>query len=188
MAQCCRDYERLRFTYTARGAEPTERHVEPHRLVPLGRRWYLVAWDLDRHDWRSFRLDRLQEPRSTAATFGARALPTADAAAFVKASIERQRDPYSVEAEVHAPADDVRERVGRWAEITAAGPDRCRLAMTADSLDWPAMALGGLGAEFTVLHPPELRDYLGEWSDRFARATAGRRRRQTAAVYPGFTD
>ena len=171
VAQCCRDTERLRFTYTARGAEPTERHVEPHRLVPLGRRWYLVAYDLDRHDWRSFRLDRLREPRRTGAAFAARALPTADAAAFVKAGIERQRDPYSIEAEVHAPADFVRQRVGRWATITEAGEDRCRLSMTSDSLDWPTMALGGLGAEFTVLAPPELRDYIREWADRFGRAT-----------------
>ena len=75
------------------------------------------------------------------------------------------------EAEVHAPADFVRQRVGRWATITEAGEDRCRLAMTSDSLDWPTMALGGLGAEFTVLHPPELRDYVREWAERFGRAT-----------------
>lgn len=65
MAQACRDSERLKFTYTARDGQQTARHVEPHRLVLLGRRWYLVAYDLTRQDWRSFRLDRVGEARAT---------------------------------------------------------------------------------------------------------------------------
>src|SRR5690349_1673026 len=59
IASACRDDERLRFDYTARGQERTTRLVEPHRLVSLGRRWYLVAWDTERGDWRTFRVDRL---------------------------------------------------------------------------------------------------------------------------------
>src|SRR5690606_14124940 len=62
IAQACRDHERLRFTYTARAGEPSRRLVEPHSLVTAGRRWYLVAWDLERHDWRTFRVDRLEDP------------------------------------------------------------------------------------------------------------------------------
>jgi predicted DNA-binding transcriptional regulator YafY len=62
VAQACRDDERLEFGYTDRDRDTAERLVEPHRLVPLGRRWYLVAYDLHRHDWRSFRLDRLPLP------------------------------------------------------------------------------------------------------------------------------
>jgi predicted DNA-binding transcriptional regulator YafY len=142
VAQACRDTERLRFGYTTREGAQTARHVEPHRLVPLGRRWYLVAYDLARHDWRSFRLDRLSDPRGTAVQFATRNLPTADAAAFVKAGIESQRAPYSVKALVHAPADAVRERVGWWGTVTDAGGDQCLLAMTSDTLDWPTMALG----------------------------------------------
>jgi predicted DNA-binding transcriptional regulator YafY len=176
VAQACRDTERLRFAYTARAGERTERHVEPHRLVPLGRRWYLVAYDLTRHDWRSFRLDRLTEPRTTGAGFRPRDLPTADAAAFVKAGIEGRHAPQVVEVLVDAPAAAVRARVGRWATVTDAadGPtgERCLLAMTSDALEWPAMALGVLGAEFTVLRPTELRDYLVEWGERFGRAGA----------------
>jgi len=172
VAQACRDTERLRFDYTTREGAQTARHVEPHRLVPLGRRWYLVAYDLARHDWRSFRLDRLSDPRGTAAQFATRNLPTADAAAFVKAGIERQRAPYSVKALVHAPADAVRERVGQWGTVTESAGDQCLLAMTSDSLDWPTMALGAIGAEFTVLSPVELRDHVHEWADRFSRATA----------------
>src|SRR5262249_29134688 len=88
VAQACRDEERLRFAYTAAGGEESARHVGPHRLVSLGRRWSLVAYDLPRQDWRTFRLDRLAHPRGTTMRFQPRQLPAADAVAFVRASIE----------------------------------------------------------------------------------------------------
>ncbi|HRI97008.1 MAG TPA: YafY family protein, partial [Nocardioides sp.] len=74
LAQACRDSEPIHFTYTAaprndRSAEPTDRWVEPHRMVSMGRRWYLVAYDRDRQDWRSFRVDRISEPRTSGQTF-----------------------------------------------------------------------------------------------------------------------
>ncbi len=170
VAQACRDSERLRFGYTALGAEPARRHVEPHRLVPLGRRWYLVAYDLDRHDWRSFRLDRLTAPAGTGARFRTRELPTADAAEFVRAGVQRARSPIEVQVLVHAPAASVRERIGRWATVDELGPQRCLLHMSVDSLDWTLLALGSLGAEFEVHSPPELITRVREWSARFARA------------------
>jgi predicted DNA-binding transcriptional regulator YafY len=170
VAQACRDTERLEFTYTARGGEASQRHVEPHRLVPLGRRWYLVAYDLMRHDWRSFRLDRLTSPRTTGARFRTRELPAADAAAFVRAGVEVQARPYAVEALVHAPAEPVRERAGRWGHVDERSETTCVLRMTADSLDWPAMLLGSIGAEFEVITPVELAEQVREWGERFARA------------------
>jgi predicted DNA-binding transcriptional regulator YafY len=84
IALACRDTERIRFSYTAADGQETSRHVEPLRLVQLGRRWYLAGYDLDRHGWRSYRLDRLTEPRGTGARFRPRELPAADAAAFVR--------------------------------------------------------------------------------------------------------
>lgn len=171
VAQACRDTERLQFTYTAANGEQTARHVEPHRLVSLGRRWYLVAYDLTRHDWRSFRLDRLDEPHSTEARFRPRELPADDAAAFVRAGIDNLPAPYPVEALVHAPAAAVREQVGRWATVEDIDDWRCLLRMTADSLDWPTMALGAVGADFEVLSPPELLDHVRSWGHRFTRAT-----------------
>ena len=75
LAQACRDDERVVFGYTAREGEPSSRSVEPHRLVSLGRRWYLVAYDLDRGDWRSFRVDRITAPTTTGARFRQRKLP-----------------------------------------------------------------------------------------------------------------
>jgi predicted DNA-binding transcriptional regulator YafY len=170
VAQACRDSERLRFGYVARDAAPAGRHVEPHRLVPLGRRWYLVAYDLDRHDWRSFRLDRLTGPRGTGARFRARTLPTADAAEFVRAGVRRAMSPIEVEVLVHAPAATVHARVGRWATVEPLDARRCLLRMAAETLDWPLLAVGALGAEFEVRSPAELTARVREWSERFARA------------------
>ncbi len=170
IALACRDAERMRFGYNAASGAQTARHVEPHRLVSLGRRWYLVGYDLDRQDWRSFRVDRLTEPRGTGARFRPRELPAEDAAAFVQAGIGSVRPSYQVEALSEAPAGRVREQIGRWATVEAAGPGRCRIRMTTDSLDWPMMALGTVGAEFQVVSPPELVDRVRDWGDRFSRA------------------
>jgi predicted DNA-binding transcriptional regulator YafY len=173
VAQVCRDTERLEFDYTAAGGEQTERHVEPLRLVSLGRRWYLVAYDLGRHDWRTFRLDRLRRPRGTGVRFRPRELPAEDAAAFVRSGLKQVPASYTVRALVRAPADEVRTRIGQWATVSDAEDGQCLMTMNTDWLDWPAMALGSLGAEFTVLEPPALLDYLREWSQRFGRAAEG---------------
>ena len=172
VAQACRDEERLRFSYTARAGERTERHVEPHRLVSLGRRWYLVAYDLTRHDWRSFRLDRLTGPSVTGDRFRPRDLPAEDAASFVRAAIGNvPAAQHRIEAIVHAPAEAVRTAVGQWSTVEELGPDRCRLLMTSDHLDWPTLALGTVGADFEIVSPPELADQVREWATRFTRAT-----------------
>jgi len=181
IAQACRDSERLEFTYTARDGERSARHVEPHRLVLLGRRWYLVAWDLTRYDWRSFRLDRLAKPQSTGAHFGPRELPTRDAAEFVRSGIDNLPAQHRVEALVHAPAAVVRAHIGAWATIEEIDGSACLLRMTSEALDWPTMALGATGADFEVLSPPELLDHLRDLADRFSRATAASDRRLRSA-------
>jgi len=173
-ALACRDAERIRFAYGAASGERTERHVEPHRLVALDRRWYLVAYDLTRNDWRSFRLDRvIGVPRPTGARFRPRTLPAADAAEFVRRNIiTAPGTGWQVTAVVEAPAAAVRERVGRWAAIAEDGPGRCRVTMTpGDNLDWPVIALGMTGADFRVLAPPELAERIRDWGTRFTRAT-----------------
>jgi predicted DNA-binding transcriptional regulator YafY len=170
-AMACRDAERLRFSYTAASGEQTDRHVEPYRLVLLGRRWYLVGYDLTRQDWRSFRLDRLAGPRGTGARFRPRELPAADAAAFVRAGIGRATAVYEVEALVDAPAETVRERFGRWAAVEEVSETRSRIRMTVDQLEWPMMLLGSLGAEFEVISPPELLVQVRDWARRFTQAS-----------------
>src|SRR6201996_7763038 len=170
IALACRDAERIRFGYPAASGAQSLRHVEPHRLVSLGRRWYLVGYDLDRQDWRSFRLDRLTSPAGSGARFRPRELPAEDAAAFVRAGISSAWAVYDVEVVVEAPADRVQARIGRWVTVEAEGPDRCRIRTTIDQLEWPLMGLGTVGAEFTVVSPPELVERVREWGARFSRA------------------
>src|ERR1700682_1029450 len=151
VAQACRDEERIRFAYTAQGGEQTARHVEPYRLVSLGRRWYLGAFDLTRQDWRTFRLDRMATPRSTGMRVSPipRVLPAKDAAAFVRAGFcNLSMTSHVCEALIHASAATVRTMVGQWATIEEVDAQRCRLRMTADNLDGPTLALGSVGGGF----------------------------------------
>ena len=173
VAQACRDTERLAFSYRAADGTGTDRFVEPHRLVALGRRWYLVAHDLDRGEWRTFRLDRLVAPRATGARFAPRTLPAEDAATFVRAALGVRGTPIPVEVLVHAPAGEVRGRIGQWSAVQPVDDGSCRVRMETDDLAWPAFALGLTGAECTVVSPPELRSLLGEWAQRFGRAAVG---------------
>jgi predicted DNA-binding transcriptional regulator YafY len=173
-AIACRDAERIRFGYTAASGERTHRHVEPHRLVVLDRRWYLVAYDLDRQDWRTFRLDRLagQPLESTGARFRPREIPGGDAPGFVRRTIARPPASPEVEVIVEAPAATIRERIGRWATIEDIGPGRCRARMTPPgNSDWPVIALGMAGEDFEVISPAELADRVRDWGERFTRAT-----------------
>jgi predicted DNA-binding transcriptional regulator YafY len=173
-ALACRDAERLRFAYCAANGERTDRHVEPHRLVALDRRWYLVAYDLTKNDWRSFRLDRVIDvPQPTGARFRPRTLPAADAAEFVRRNVSGAAGKWTATVIVEAPPARVRERIGRWATIEEDGPGRCLVTMTPgdSNLDWPVIALGMTGADFTVLSPPELAERVADWGARFTRAT-----------------
>jgi predicted DNA-binding transcriptional regulator YafY len=174
-ALACRDSERVRFDYTSASGEHTQREVEPHRLVVLDRRWYLVAYDLTRQDWRSFRLDRVAGALApTGARFRQRELPADDAAEFVRRGIQSSPVPGDlVEAIIESPAAAVRERIGRWASVAEAGPGRCLVTMAspADGF-WPVIALGMVEADFRVVSPPELAMRIRDWGARFTRATA----------------
>ncbi|GAA4707919.1 YafY family protein [Nocardioides conyzicola] len=181
LAQACRDDELLTFGYQARVGDPTHRRVEPFRLVSLGRRWYLVAYDRDRQDWRSFRVDRISGPELTGQRFRPRDLPAEDAPAFVRAGIKAVGQRYVVRVRLTAPAATVEEYVGRWATIEPDGSG-CLLTMATDTLDWPLMVLAHLDSDFTVEEPPELVALVATAAERFARSvrparsTAPRRR------------
>jgi predicted DNA-binding transcriptional regulator YafY len=168
IAQGCRDSERLRFAYTPRAGQAADRHAEPYRLVWVGRRWYLVAFDLDRSDWRTFRVDRMSAARSTGARFRQRELPAADAAAYVRERLAAVPTRYEVLVDIRATPARVRRLVGQWGTVEPLGADACRLTMHVDSLDWPVFLLGAVGAPFTVESPPELRSRLHEAADHFA--------------------
>jgi predicted DNA-binding transcriptional regulator YafY len=113
----------------------------------------------------------MAEPRGTGARFRQRKLPATDAAAFVRNGVGMGNVPMPIRSEVvvHAAAEQVRAKVGRWSTVEEIDADHCRMIMTSDSLDWPVMALGTLRADFDVVGPPELLDQLHEWAGRFSR-------------------
>jgi predicted DNA-binding transcriptional regulator YafY len=174
LAGAAQDAEVVRFEYRPRTGSPATRTVEPHRLVPLGRRWYLVAWDLDREDWRTFRIDRLDDPRSIRRRFVARKIPGDDAAAFVQAQLGSAPARFEIEAVIELPVADVERLVGRWGSVERMAETSSRIRMNVDQLDWPAMVLAASGAPFRVVGPPELVDYVADAGRRFTAATADR--------------
>jgi predicted DNA-binding transcriptional regulator YafY len=170
IAQACRDGERLRFGYTARDGEAGERLVEPHTLVTLGRRWYLVAWDTHRGDWRTFRVDRLREPAVTGARFRPREVPGGDAAEYVRTKLAQVPRRYQVEVRFHAPAAQVERVLGYAGAVEALDEATCVFRMAVDTLDWPAAILGMVGADFDIVGPPELRDFVRDIGARLVAA------------------
>jgi predicted DNA-binding transcriptional regulator YafY len=185
LAAACRDQRRLRLRYPGRDGETT-REVEPHRLVHTPRRWYLVAWDLSRDDWRTFRVDRIQGPPGPpGARFTPRPLPAQDVAAYVSQSIASA--PYRYQARIlfRAPLAEVAARTSPAAgarvtaapapgRLEAAGPDACVLHTGSNSLDELALYVGLKGFDFQVLGPPELIGVLRSLSGRLLRgATQG---------------
>jgi predicted DNA-binding transcriptional regulator YafY len=173
IAGACRDSERLRFAYRTRDGQDSRRHVEPHSLVNLGRRWYLVAWDCEREGWRTFRVDRLERAAPAGARFTPRTLPGKDPAAFVAANLRTAPSRYEARVTVHAPAAELQRRRYLWGTVEARGEDACEYRTSDDSLDWLAMRIGMLGFAFEVHEPPELVERVGQLADRFGRA-AGR--------------
>ena len=172
IAGACRDRERLRFGYLARDKTSSRRLVEPHSLVNLGRRWYLVAWDCDRDDWRTFRVDRLERAAPAGARFELRTLPGgADAAAYVAANLRQAPSRHNARITLHGPPAELIER-WPWLRdsITPLGEDRSEYRTSDDSLDWLAMRVGMIGVEFEVHEPPELVDALRALAGRVGRA------------------
>jgi len=157
LALCCRDGERVRMRYTDAAGAPSARSIEPHRLVPLGRRWYLLAWDRDRDDWRTFRLDRMREAVATTWRFRPREHP--DPVAYVQRAVTEAAYPHLARVRLHAPAERVRElvppQVARVEDDDCDG--WCVLVVGGVDLDWVAVHVVRLGFEAEVVEPAELR-------------------------------
>jgi predicted DNA-binding transcriptional regulator YafY len=169
LAQACRDAEPIHFTYTPPARAGSERWVEPHRMVSMGRRWYLVAYDRDRQDWRSFRVDRISEPRTSGHTFRPRELPAEDALSFVQAGIRGMPQRYAVRVVLDADPEQVAARVGHWGRVTGV-PGEAVLEMGTDTLDWPLFVLATVGAPFRVESPPELVEAVHRVAGHFGQA------------------
>lgn len=174
LAQACRDHERIRFDYRSRQGELTERNVEPHQLVSVHQRWYLLAFDRDREDWRTFRIDRIDSPRATRFTFTPRGIPGGDPAEFVLQSLGSRPMRYAVEAILEAPAEAVRSRMRpHEGTVLEMDRDRCRLSISGDSLEWLAFRLMWFDVDFVLEGPPELIDYVEGLAGRLAGAAGG---------------
>ncbi|MBP1160269.1 MULTISPECIES: YafY family protein [Rhodococcus] len=159
IASLCHVHERLRFDYRTNDGTESRREVEPHRLVRAGARWYLVAWDLTREDWRSFRVDRMTPKTPSGPRFTPRELPTGDAAAFVSSGISRALSQVTARVLLDAPIEQIAPMVDEyWGALESADGDRCVIELRGESAAGIAGWLTAFGVDFTVLDPPELRE------------------------------
>jgi len=171
IAAACRDHERLRLDYRSHDGSESRREVEPYRLVSWGRRWYLVAYDVGRRDWRTFRVDRLHPRTPNGPRFTPRDLPE-DAVDQVRRGASVAAWRYRARVVVHAPAERLAERINpAIGTITAVDETRCLLDTGADSVEALAVHLGLLGADFTVTEPAELVELVRTLAGRYGRAT-----------------
>ncbi|MET7567181.1 YafY family protein [Streptomyces sp. NPDC005492] len=172
MASTVAGHERLRFAYRAKDGTESRRVTEPYRLVSTGRRWYLVAYDLDREDWRTFRVDRVSRPLATGARFTPRELPTGNAAEFLRQSMYRRQETYEYTVTFAAPAEVIAARIPAWLGTPEPLDEQtCRLrATTGDAVSWLAVRLAMLECEFTVQEPEELVRCVRELGERLSRA------------------
>jgi predicted DNA-binding transcriptional regulator YafY len=175
LASACRDAERLRFDYRARQAEITRRRVEPAGLVSAGFRWYLVAWDLDRSDWRTFRVDRIAGTPGRGESFVPRPPPAGGLSAYVERSVAL--DAYSVQARVrlHAPASEVAARLSWYGRVESDGPRACIATAGAPSIEALAAWMSTLGVEFEILEPAGAAKAVAAMADRIRRAARSAR-------------
>uniref|UniRef100_UPI000A8D7A79 helix-turn-helix transcriptional regulator n=1 Tax=Nocardiopsis trehalosi TaxID=109329 RepID=UPI000A8D7A79 len=164
--------ERLRLDYRDHAGAVTRRDVEPYRLVNWGRRWYLVAWDRDRADWRTFRVDRVT-PRTPAGPRVPRREPPGggDIAAYVSRNVSAAAWRYRARVTVHAPTEEVAELISPAVGVVEPVDARtCVLDTGASSVEALAVHLGLLGRDFEVVDPPELVAHLRELARRYARS------------------
>jgi predicted DNA-binding transcriptional regulator YafY len=173
VAAAARDREIMRFRYRDHSGSATERRVEPYRLVNWGRRWYLVAFDVERDDWRTFRVDRIDEARSVGHRFALRELPADDIAGYVATKTRQVQQKVRGRVIVHLPATEVTARMGDWAEgsIEPLSPERCLMQIAGRSVEDIAFWLGVLDADFEVVDSPELAAAVRRVADRYGRAT-----------------
>ncbi|SEG38462.1 Predicted DNA-binding transcriptional regulator YafY, contains an HTH and WYL domains [Nonomuraea solani] len=174
IANAARDHERLRFDYTGHGGEVSVRDVEPHRLVHRHGRWYLVGYDAERRDWRTFRVDRMRPRTPSGPRFTPRELPAdGDVAAYVEKGVNTAMWRYRATVLLHAPAERMRA-LPLDLEIEAVDDTTCLLRLGGDDVNGMAVWIGFLGVDFEVLDPPELAEHVLTLSERYRRAVSGR--------------
>jgi predicted DNA-binding transcriptional regulator YafY len=183
LAKACDNHLRATFSYRAHDGRQTDRRVEPYRLVATERRWYLVAYDLDRADWRTFRVDRASSVRVTGHTFDPR--PIGDPARMVAEAITTMGYTHRVLVRLKAPVDQVARLVGPHTGLVGSDGSDSTVELGADNFDWLAGYLVGLGVDFEVIEPVEVRQHLLALAERLRRAHQQTGAQPAEATFPG---
>lgn len=171
LAAACSDQCCATFDYRDRGGASTRREVEPHRVVHTERRWYLVAWDTGRSDWRTFRIDRIALPIERGASFTQRAIPDDDVASYVRRSLSMTPYKHRVSVRLHVPLATARARVREgYGVLSEHDEHSCRFETGGNSLEWIAMWIAGLGIDFHIEEPHELHAHVEALASRLTRA------------------
>ena len=171
IAGACRDHLKLGINYRDRAGNVTSRVVEPVRLVHTGRLWYLVAWDSQRRDWRTFRMDRVARLASTGPQFTPRNFP-GDIAEYVSRSIRQVPYRYRMRIKLKGSVTELAKRIPSWCGVLEAlDQGSCTLSTGADSVEALAAQIVLTGTDFDILDAPELVAELREIAARLDRAT-----------------
>jgi predicted DNA-binding transcriptional regulator YafY len=171
IAAACRDHGRLAFGYRGNDGVDSHRRVEPSGLVHTGLRWYLVAWDLVRGDWRTFRVDRIAGKVTPGATFFPRSPPEGGLAAYVARSVSLSAYPVRARVWLAAPIAEMAQRISPTTGTLESIDDHsCLLHAGAASLDALVVWMSMLGVDFEIREPPEAREHLRRLGDRLHRA------------------
>ena len=171
IAHLCRDAERLRFEYRSHDGTATRRTVEPHRLVCTEHRWYLVAWDVDRDDWRTFRVDRIVPKPPHGPRFAPRKPPAEDLAAYVSKGVSVRAYASHAVVRLFVPVEEAADRISPSAgTLEAESTGTCLLRTGAASLDVMVIHVMLMGFEFEILEPAEFTEAVRTARDRLTRA------------------
>jgi predicted DNA-binding transcriptional regulator YafY len=170
IAAAIRASERLRFTYVDHQGKQTARRVEPERLVVWGSRWYLLAWDVDRNDWRIFRVDRITPKTPSGPRFKPRTLTSDEAASYVQRSAGTATWRYRARIRLHTPADQARALLPLAISVSPDGPDHCIIEVGSDTPHQLALYIGLLDVDFEILDPPDLAEAFIRLAERYQRA------------------
>jgi predicted DNA-binding transcriptional regulator YafY len=173
LAQACRDREEVRFGYTRRDGEESRRLVRPKQLVTVGHRWYQVAYDVRRDDWRTFRVDRMVEPALAGVRFAPLELPAENAAAFVAAGLRASTEQHEAAIVLDGEPAEI-ERLARWfrGDLTAQPDGMTHMRLTAESLEWLAGMIAILSTSFDLRildAPDEVHHRLADAAARLSR-------------------
>jgi predicted DNA-binding transcriptional regulator YafY len=174
IAAACRDQHRLRFDYRTHDGADQRREIEPHRLVHLGRKWYLIGWDPHRADWRTFRADRMQPLTPTGPRFTPREPPERDLTAYVTKGVDAALTRYRARVRVHKSATELVQWLTPATVVEAVDDHTCLVHVGAETPHMLAAHILVIDADFEVDGPPELLDALRTIGDR-CHATQQRR-------------